>query len=83
MLNAFQKTAARAYGDGDYAHIADIATTQEADAEIEDCGDTLFRFVMVELRSSEDCDSKEEALRRLEKAIADIQGVIHAIETEL
>lgn len=71
-MNAFQRACADAYGSGDFAHVRDIEEAREA-------GDTLFTFLMIELGSSEGCDSAEEAVRRLDMAVADIQGVAEAI----
>lgn len=73
MLNVFQRVCADTYGGGDFAHVGHVHEAKEV-------GDTLFAFLMIELASSEDCDSAEEAVRRLDRAIADIQGVIAAIE---
>ena len=72
MLNAFQRTCAEIYGDGDFAT---VQTIEQARAT----GDTLFTFLMVELGSSEGCDSRDEALRRLDMASTDIQRVVDAI----
>lgn len=71
-MNPFQRACADAYGGGDFAHVRDLDEAREA-------GDTLFAFLMIELGSSEGCDSAEEAVRRLDMAIADIQGVAEAI----
>lgn len=73
MLNPFQRVCADVYGDGDFAHVQDLEQAREA-------GDTLFAFLMIELASSEGCDGGEEALRRLDMAIADIQLVAGAIQ---
>lgn len=73
MLNPFQQICAIAYGEGDFAHL-------ECVEEAHELSDTLFAFLMVELASSEGCDCREEALRRLEMAAADIRRVIDAID---
>ena len=73
MLNPFQRICAVAYGEGDFAHIESIE-------EAHDLGDPLFAFLIAELASSEGCDCREEALRRLEMAAADIRCVIDAID---
>lgn len=72
MLNPFQRLCADRYADGDFAHIENLAQAREA-------GDTLFTFLMIELASSEDCDSQAEALRRLDQAIANIEDVASAV----
>lgn len=73
MLNLFQRACAGVYGGGDFAHVQNVEEAREA-------GDTLFSFLMIELASSEGCDSAEEALRRLDMAVADIQAVAEAIQ---
>ncbi len=66
QLNDWQKTVARAYGGGDYAHFADAG--EITNSERDSCGDTLFAFLMIELSDREDCDSLEEAIRRVRSA---------------
>lgn len=73
MLNPFQRACADVYGGGDFAHVPDIEQAREA-------GDTLFTFLMIELASTEGCDSAEEAVRRLEMAVVDILGIARAIQ---
>lgn len=77
-LNAWQKSIARTYGGGDYAHIADHGEVS-AD-ELETCGDTLFRFLMVELADSEGCDTQEEAIRRAARARDQLSDAISVLE---
>lgn len=73
MLNPFQQICTLAYSEGDFAHIESIE-------EAHDVGDRLFAFLMAEFASSEGCDCREEALRRLEMAAADIRRVIDAVD---
>lgn len=73
MLNSFQLLCAQNYGGGDFVHV-------ESSTEAHDVGDTLFAFLMVELSTTEGCDGREEAVRRPEMAVSDIQGVIDAID---
>jgi len=77
-LNASQKQIARSYGGGDYAHFAEKGAFRAAD--LDTCGDALFRFLMVELADSEDCDTLEEAIRRCESARQQIDDAIGALE---
>jgi len=81
-LSDWQKAAARAYGGGDFAYIADqtFASREAFKQEIENVGDTLFVFVLVELDKSEDCDTADEAVRRLNTSLSELQTVISAIE---
>jgi hypothetical protein len=73
MFNPFQRACANAYCDGDFVYVADIE-------QVRAVHDTLFTFLMIELGTNEDCDTREEALRRLEMAIGNIQDVAAAIE---
>ncbi|HET6525042.1 hypothetical protein [Sphingopyxis sp.] len=73
MLNPFQQICTAAYSEGDFAHI-------ESAEQARNVGDPLFAFLLAELASSEGCDRREEALRRLEMATADIRRVIDAID---
>jgi hypothetical protein len=61
MLTPWQKIVAEHYGGGDYAHVETVD-------ECRDVGDTLFTFLMIELDPKEDCDSWDEAVRRLAMA---------------
>lgn len=81
-LTEWQKAAARAYGGGDFAYLADqtFASREAFEEEIENLGDTLFVFVMVELDKNEDCDTADEAVRRLNTSLSELQTVISAIE---
>ncbi|MGN7931782.1 hypothetical protein [Sphingopyxis sp. 22461] len=73
MLNPFQQLCAQSYGGGDFAHVESVPQARET-------GDTLFAFLMIELSESEGCKTREEAVRRLEMAISDIQCVIAAVD---
>ena len=73
MLNPFQRACANVYGGGDFAHVQNVEEAREG-------GDTLFTFLMIELASTEGCDSAEEAVRRLDMAIADIQGLAEVLQ---
>lgn len=78
LLNDWQRAVARTYGDRDYAHFdVDGAIS---DDDLDRCGDTLFVFLMLELSDAEDCDSSEEAIRRLESARRQLDGAIDALE---
>ncbi|PJG47228.1 hypothetical protein CAF53_02460 [Sphingobium sp. LB126] len=72
MLNPFQRACAAVFSGGDFSH---VETIQQA----RDMHDTLFTFLMIELSTSEDCNSRDEAIRRLEAAVADIEQVIEAV----
>jgi hypothetical protein len=77
VLNDWQKAVARTYGDRDYAHFdVDGAIS---DDDLDQCGDTLFVFLMLELSDAEDCDSSEEAIRRMESARRQLDDTIEAL----
>lgn len=78
VLNDCQRAVARTYGDRDYAHFdVDGAIS---DDDLDQCGDTLFVFLMLELSDAEDCDSSEEAIRRMESARRQLDDAIDALE---
>jgi hypothetical protein len=69
-LTKIQKIARDNYANGEFAH---FETHEEASDGV---GDTLFEFIMREL---EDCDSRREAVRRMETAKSEIKEVIEAL----
>lgn len=79
VLNDAQLVVLKTYAGGDFAHLSEVKTKQELGEELEKCGDGLLRFLMVELASSEDCGSIEEANNRIYKAIRDLQTVESAL----
>jgi hypothetical protein len=74
-LNEFQKMASKVYGGGDFAHV-------ESMDEVNEAGDTLFRFIMIELGEGEDCDSIDTALSRMRMARDDVESVLTALQDE-
>lgn len=78
QFNEWQRAVARNYGDGDYAQFAVGGAI--SDADLNQCGDTLFVFLMLELSDAEDCDSTEEAIRRIESARRQLDAAIGALE---
>ena len=77
-LNAWQKEIAHRYGGGDYAYLAEKDAFHAAD--LDGCGDMLFRFLMIELADSEDCGTLEEAIRRCESARLQLDDAISALQ---
>lgn len=73
-LNDVQRKVIEVYGKGDFSHV----TMQQ---ELDECGDGLFRFLMVELSSSEDCTDVETACQRVANAIGDLENVLQHLET--
>lgn len=77
-LNDWQKAVARTYSDGDFAFFADKGEIQDED--LDQCGDALFVFLMLDLSDTEDCDSLEEAIRRIESARRQLIEAIDALQ---
>lgn len=78
VLNVWQKAIARSYDGGEYAHFA--AEGKVSYDDLDQCGDTLFVFLMLELSDTEDCDSTEEAIRRIESGKRQLAAAIDALE---
>jgi fumarylacetoacetate (FAA) hydrolase family protein len=76
ILNAFQKAVLKDYSDGDYAYLIEDG----AIADVQDLGDTLLTFLMIELSTKEDCDTIEDAQSRMLSAHADIEAAILALD---
>ncbi len=74
-LNAAQKKCLEFYANGDFEHLAALESEAQFNAALRECGDGLLRFLMAELASSEDCDSVQTAMQRLDGAIEDIKAV--------
>jgi hypothetical protein len=74
LLNDAQRVAVRAYDGGEHCRC-------ESPEDAEDVGDTLFSFIIRELSEREDCDSFDEAVRRLEVARQQLDEVIEALSS--
>ena len=71
-MNEYQKIALRAYPG---RHLA-----QDDDQHpFDKLGDTLLTFILRELDDSEDCDSMEEAARRMNVAMKELESVHNAL----
>lgn len=66
-FDPFQKLVLETYNAGDHA--------VHQPSDIEDCGDTLLSFLLVELSDNEGCDSFETAVNRLDTAIRQMEEV--------
>lgn len=83
MPNRFQKAAAQVYGGGDYSYICEQgygARQLSEDITMHNFGDTLFNFVMIELDMNEGCETLEDAKRRIDVSIEDLQRVRAALD---
>lgn len=74
-FDEFQQIVAATYVGGEFAG--------HSPADINDCGDTLFAFLMTELSAKEDCSGFEEAISRLDTAIRELKEVRGAFEAKL
>jgi hypothetical protein len=75
VFDEFQQIVADSYVGGEFAG--------HSLAYIDDCGDTLFAFLMTELSVKEDCSGFEEAISRLDTAIRELNEVRGAFESRL
>lgn len=73
-MNNIQKIVLETYSDGEFADYTDVEEARDT------CGDMLFSFLLTELSDDEDCETTEDAIRRLHTAVDDIQTVIDALE---
>lgn len=79
--NKFQQLVLHVYGNGDFAHFAEITSQEAFNTALGDCGDTLLRFLMNELSNKEDCETQEDAISRLNQAIEDLDAAKDVIES--
>jgi hypothetical protein len=68
QINAFQRHAMQQFCGGEFAHL----TTE---SELQSCGDALFRYIMSELATDQDCIGTEDAVGRIRSAIASLLDV--------
>lgn len=80
-MNAAQKIMLEHYAGGEFSHIATLSTADAAN-EVHYCGDGLLRFLFAEMSDTEDCDSVEEAHRRVSAALRDLTIVLNALSPE-
>ena len=66
-LNSYQKQLLAEYDEGDYADLLP--------SEVKDCGDTLLYFLFLELSDEEDCESRDDAVSRIDTAIEQLQAL--------
>ena len=74
-LDRFQRIVLDAYQDGEHANLRP--------SEIGSSGDTLLKFLLIDISEREDCDSFEEAVYRLDAAIKDLTEVRARFEAKL
>jgi hypothetical protein len=76
MMNRFQVQATTTYADGAYAPLANSETWL---SDVEDLGDGLFKYLMVELATRENCETWTEAIERIDRAIQELERVSTAL----
>lgn len=70
-LDKFQRIVALAYEGGEYSWM-------KREEQVRQSGDGLFIFLISEIAQHQDCDSVEEAIRRLDTITREVQEVRYA-----
>lgn len=70
-----QVVCATSYEDGEFQYLLDSKSDAEFKRSLQDCGDTLFKFLMIELSPHEDCEDAQDAIRRVSIAIDQLYTV--------
>jgi hypothetical protein len=78
-INKAQAVCLEVYANGEFSHLLELDSKTALDLEIADCGDTLLKFLMIELSTSEDCDGTDTAIARIATAMNDLKTVQDAI----
>ena len=71
-MNEFQRVIAESYEGGELNH-GDVL------GDLDTCGDGLFKFLMIEMSDSEDCDGFITAIGRLTTIAGQINEVKEAM----
>lgn len=74
-FNQYQQAVIEVYDDGAFADLRP--------GEVRGCGDTLLKFLLLELSTREDCDSVETALDRLASAQRQLTDVLGTLDDRL
>jgi hypothetical protein len=72
MMNRFQVQVTAVYADGAYAPLANSETWL---TDVDELGDGLFRYLVLELSTKEECETWTEAIERVEHAIRELEHV--------
>lgn len=75
-LNDMHRAVLRDYADGDFAYLAE----QEFITEVDQLGDTLLTFILIELSVEEDCESLEDGISRMTRARDDLDICLIALD---
>jgi hypothetical protein len=77
-MNRFQVCVTRTYSDEAYASFATSETWRK---DIDELGDGLFKYLVLELASGETCDSWLEAIMRAEISLYEVEQVSAALRS--
>lgn len=75
LFNAAQEVLLKSYSTGDFEHILNFSSWNEVEVELSQCGDSLLRFLLVELSNSEDCTTVELGVERITSVIEDLEAL--------
>lgn len=85
-LNEAQRIVLKTYANGEYAYQIDVIekpaigpSRQVMDAFLENCGDSLLVFMLIELSDAEDCEDVDTALGRIDTAFRQLKEVKDAL----
>jgi len=74
-INPSQQAVLQGYAGGEFAYLAQCPTEDAYRAELDVCGDALLKFLLLEISAREECESREEAVARIEIATRDLMSV--------
>lgn len=74
-FDEYQQIVLASYEGGEF--------TSDSPSDIDDCGDSLLKFLLCELSASEGCDSYACAVNRLDTVIRQLEEVRRAFELKL
>lgn len=80
-FNQFQLAVISSYENGEFEYLTLPASPGKSRDCLYNLGDTLLQFLLIELSDKEDCDTAEEAARRVEKAQASLTPVIDVLHS--
>ena len=75
FINRAQTTCLEFYASGSFGHLLGSESESEFKDALQNCGDGLLRFLVVELSANEDCEDIEDAIGRVSRAIEDLEAV--------
>lgn len=82
-LNEAQILVLENHENGEFEHLKDATSQDDLDALLDECGDSLLRYLMAELADSNDCDDIPEAASRVERSISQLQSLLGVLEQKI